>query len=168
MFYMTSELESAFDNLFKAVESTIQSVQVVAQSVTPVVTFLQVSESTLETLKATDPKNILMNSVNPQALKKPFEDLSEIQVAATRSALENQSKMANALSKDAVEIVKPESTFTSPQNSLAEFINDSVALYNDFNGSISDQTSSFNSISSAYKAWMQNTLFELSQPLNAS
>ena len=163
----TTELESAFDNLFKAVESTVQSVKILAHSLIPVSTFLQVSENTLEVLKSADASNILMNSANLGVLKKPISDLSEIQVAATKTTLETNSSIAKTLSKDALNIVKNESSFKSPQSSLAEFINDSVTFYNDVNSSISTQAGDINTISSAYNAWLQNTLFTLSQPVKA-
>ncbi len=141
---------------------SVKNALIVLEAITPVKDNVQVTQQVIEAFKNTDWQPASKKLLDPEVLAAVGRELAEIQKAAMERLMEGCNQYLVTTQEAGKKFADNLKDVKSPQQFLAAWLESSLDLVKDYQQNATDQASNLGTIQSAYKAWLQSTLQNLS------
>ena len=109
-----------------------------------------------------------MNAFQPSVYTEAVDAFNDIQDAAIKRFTEGQKEIFEAFTNDSQNLFEASTHNTSnPQHVMAAYIDKSLETYENIKEKVEDQNQNLSAVSSAYLAWMQQTIESLNKSPNS-
>jgi len=141
---------------------SVKNALIVMEAITPIKDTVQVTQQVIQALQETDWKPDNKKLLDPESLLAAGRELAEIQKAAIERMLEAYNEYLKVTRQAGDKYAEKLKAAKSPQQLLAAWLEASLEMVKEYQSGINDQASTLGTVQSAYKAWLQNTLQNLS------
>jgi len=141
---------------------TVKNALIVLEAITPVKDAMQVTQEVMESIRVADWKSWGRNLPDPATLTAATREMADIQKAAVERLLESYNNYLAISRETGEKFVAKAAQVKSPQQFLAAWLETSLGLVKDYQDEVNQQASNLGTIQAACRAWLQNTLQNLS------